>query len=43
MLIGIVKIVTSKMSYVVRTGERERGNCVVALSETNTREEAKQI
>ena len=41
MLIGIVRIVTSKMSC-AQVRERERELCV-ALSETNTKEEAKEL
>ena len=40
MLIGNVRIVTSKMSC---AQVRERESCVVALSETNTKEEAKEL
>jgi hypothetical protein len=40
MLIGKVRIATSKMSYAQVI---ERGSCVLALSEANTKEEAKEL
>ena len=40
MLIGNVRIVTCKMSC---AQVRERESCVVALSETNTKKEAKEL
>ncbi len=40
MLIGNVRIVTSKMSC-AQVGERE--SCVVALSETNTKEDSEKL
>ncbi len=40
MLIGNVRIVTSKMPW---AQVRERESCVVALSETNTKEGAKEL